>query len=375
MLSGLRPGLTTRLVLAFGLVVAVGGSTAWLVVGAIGPAAFDAHLARAGLSPTSEVVTHARKAFAAASGSSLTIALLASFVASLGVSVFVARRIGLSLTRLSQAAARVAKGERMEPLPSTGAGREFDALARDFTTMANQLAAAEELRRRLISDVAHELRTPVATLSGYLEGIEDGVRVADPSTVAVLRSATARLARLAEDLTDVTSAEAGPRSLRVTKVNIWVVIEAARAAAAPAFAEKGVELIARAENDLWIDADPERLGQVLGNLLNNAVRHTSPGGRVAMTARSARIDAVIDVADDGDGIEPIHLSHVFDRFYRCDNARDRDHGGSGIGLAIVRGLVAAHGGTVEAQSEGLGAGALFRVVLPLRVGSSTGANS
>ncbi len=364
--DGLRLGLTTRLIVAFALVIAVGGSTAWLVVGAIGPAAFDAHLARAGLSPTSEAVKHARKAFADASGSSLTIALLASLVASLGISVFVARRIGLSLTRLSQAAARVAKGERLEPLTSTGAGREFDALARDFTTMANQLAAAEELRRRLISDVAHELRTPVATLSGYLEGIEDGVREADPSTVAVLRGATARLARLAEDLTDVTSAEAGPRSLRVTRVDTSVAIEAARAGAAPAFSDKGVALVARADHDLWIDADPERLGQVLANLLNNALRHTAPGGHVTMTSRSTRVGAVIDVADDGDGIDPIHLSHVFDRFYRCDNARDRDHGGSGIGLAIVRGLVAAHGGTVEAKSKGVGSGALFRVVLPLR---------
>lgn len=358
-----RANLATRLVLGMAIVIAVGGLTAFVVAVAVGPSTFDAHLARAGLSPTSAAVTHAREAFTAASGRSLLLGLAAASVASLAVSVFVARRIGRSLGVFSKAASSVARGEDAALALSRGAGSEFERLAADFRLMAAQLADAEALRRRLTSDVAHELRTPVATLSAYLEGIEDGVRDLDASTLEVFRSATARLARLTADLADVTSAEAGSSSLRLERVAVAALVSTAFAAARPGFAAKSVALELESSPHVLVDADPERFGQILGNLLDNALRHTPAGGRVSVGWLTTSDEVVISIADTGEGIGSEHVDRVFERFYRADSARDRSRGGSGIGLAVVKGLVQAHGGRVEAASDGPGTGATFTVTL------------
>lgn len=357
--------LVTRLVLGFAIVIVLGGLTAFLVAEAVGPSTFDAHLARAGLAPTSPAVAHAHAAFAAASGRALLLGLAAAGVASLGVSIFVARRIGQSLKAFSEAASRVARGETVTLESSLNAGQEFDQLAEDFNRMGRQLAQAEDVRRRLASDVAHELRTPVATLSAYLEGVEDGIRPFDASTVSVLRAATARLARLASDLAAVTSAEEGATHLRLQSVSARALAQVAIAAAAPAFASKAVNLTLEDGPDVQFPGDPERLGQVLGNFLENALRHTDVGGTVTMSYGRHAQSATISVVDTGDGIDDEHLMRVFDRFYRVDSARDRAHGGSGIGLAIARGIVQAHGGRVEASSAGRGRGATFTCVLPI----------
>ena len=226
------------------------------------------------------------------------------------------------------------------------------------------LPAEPFARRRLTSDVAHELRTPVATLSAYLEGIEDGVRDLDDATLDVFRSATARLARLAADLAHVTSAEAGSSSLRLERVTVLALASTAVAAVRPAFTAKGVSLEVASSPHVQVDADPERFGQILGNLLDNALRHTPSGGGVSLGWLVAGDEVVISVADTGEGIGPEHVDHVFERFYRADAARDRSRGGSGIGLAVVKGLVQAHGGRVEAASDGPGRGATFAVTLP-----------
>lgn len=359
-----RVNLATRLVAGMVIVIAVGGLTALLVAEAVGPSTFDAHLARAGLSPTSAAVTHARAAFSAASGRSLLLGLAAAGVASLAVSIFVARRIGRSLRVFSEAASRVARGEDAGLALSLNAGSEFDRLAADFRRMAAQLADADALRRRLISDVAHELRTPVATLSAYLEGIEDGVRDLDASTLDVLRSATARLTRLAADLADVTSAEAGSSSLRLERVAVPLLASTAIAAARPGFTAKSVLLELAPSPNVVVEADPDRFGQILGNLLDNALRHTPAGGSVSLGWSATDDDVVITVADTGEGIGAEHVDRVFERFYRADSARDRGRGGSGVGLAVVKGLVQAHGGRVEAASDGPGCGATFTVMLP-----------
>lgn len=361
-----RITLTVRLAAAFTLVVAIGGFTAYVVAAAIGPSRFDDHLARAGFLPDSDAVAHARAAFTSASGQSLALGLAAAAVASVAVAVFVARRISRALRAFADATSRVARGEYATVGSSFAAGSEFDSLANDFNLMASELDQAESLRRRLVSDVAHELRTPVATIVGYLDGIDDGVRKLDDATLQVMRAAATRLARLADDLSDVTLAEAGPSALRVHVVSAADVTAAAVAAARPAFDSKGVALAVRAEDEAWISADPERLGQVLGNLLDNALRHTARGGHVTVVSQIEAVDVMVSVSDDGEGIPPEDLSRVFDRFYRVDTARDRERGGSGIGLAIASGIVRAHGGRIEAFSDGPGSGARLVIALPRR---------
>ncbi len=347
------------------LVVLAGGLTAWLVAGAIGPGVFHRHMLAAGLSD-GVAVLHAEEAFRSASVTSLGVALGAAAVASLAVSLFLTRRIGRSLSTLSAAASRVAGGRFDSRVPSPRMGAEFDDLARSFNDMAARLDESQALRNRLLADVAHELRTPVATLNAYLEGLEDGVETLGPETVAVLRAQGSRLTRLADDLAAVTRAESRDLALALEPMTPDDVLTAAARSAADRFAARGVRLgvdVPRGLPDVVVDRD--RIGQVLGNLLDNALRHTPAGGTVTLSARRTDHGRVrLVVRDTGEGIDAAHLPHVFERFYRVDTARDRDHGGSGIGLAITRALVEAHGGTVTAHSDGPGRGAVFEVALP-----------
>jgi signal transduction histidine kinase len=153
-------------------------------------------------------------------------------------------------------------------------------------------------------------------------------------------------------------------------VQVAVLVRAATSAAQARYASRGVALTTELAPDLVVDGDAERLGQVLGNLLDNALRHTPPGGRVEVRAHARGRLVVLEVVDTGEGISAEHLGHVFERFYRADLARDRAHGGSGIGLAISKALVEAHGGRIEAHSEGPGKGATFRVELPSHLAST-----
>lgn len=359
------PGLTGRIAVGLTAVVATAGLTAWLVADAVGPAIFRQHLELAGVGDDPAATLHAAEAFRSASALALGLALTVAVVASSGVSLVLTRRIGRSLASLSTAATRVARGSFTERVASPGLGPDFDALAEAFNDMAAQLARSEELRRRLLDDVAHELRTPVATLTAYLEGLEDGVEHLTPQTVAVLRAQGSRLARLADDLAAVTRAQGrDPELQRRTTSPLELLTAAARTAADRCTARR-VALRVSADPGLpAVAVDPDRMAQVLGNLLDNALRHTPPGGEVRLEAHASARGIVLRVADTGEGIAAEHLDHVFERFYRVDTARDRAAGGSGIGLAIARALVEAHGGTVTASSAGLGRGTTIEILLP-----------
>jgi signal transduction histidine kinase len=237
--------------------------------------------------------------------------------------------------------------------------------------MAADLERVEVTRTRMLGDLAHEMRTPVATLDAYLEGIQDGVVPADVETVAMLRDQVARLSRLGEDVALVTTAEEGRLGLRRVPVPVGQIVSTALAQAAARYAAKGVALehtVTEVAGRTVLDADMDRMAQVLTNLLDNALRHTPAGGRVRVTAERAGAGVRISVADTGAGIAPENLAHVFERFYRADAARDRGHGGSGVGLAIVRSITRAHGGSVSAASAGVGQGAVFTVELPVSGG-------
>jgi len=246
-------------------------------------------------------------------------------------------------------------------------GTEFDDLAAAFNTMAADLGRIEVSRSQMLGDLAHEMRTPVTTLGAYLEAIAEGVEQADAPTLAMLGDQVARLVRLSEDIALVTTAEEGRLTMRRTTLAVAQVVADAIAQATHRYTTGGVVLdvrVAPVAATATIDADADRIAQVLTNLLDNALRHTSRGGRVALMADCAGASVRFVVADDGEGIPPDHLPHIFDRFYRVDTARDRAHGGSGVGLAIAKVITEAHGGTITAHSDGPGRGAVFTVTLP-----------
>lgn len=362
-----RLGLAPRLLLAFAVVLATAGLTAWAVTAAVGPALFREHLQRAGLDRHAMAVMHAEEAFRSATAVASWLALAAAAVAAAVVSVVITRRVDASLGALSTAAGAVSAGRYDVRVPPPGLGTEFDELADSFNGMADRLEAAQRLRDRLLADLAHELRTPVATIAGYLEAVEDGVERWDGTTVAVLREQAARLTRLAEDLAAVTHAEAGDVDLELGPVPPGDLVQAAVRAGRERAAAAGVGLRADVGAGLRpVAVDRHRTAQVLDNLVANALRHTPRGGSVVVGARPAGPDRVaIAVSDTGTGIAAEHLSLVFERFYRADDARDRASGGSGIGLAISRALTEAQGGAITAESDGPGRGAVFTVTLPV----------
>ena len=358
-------GLRGRLFAAQILVVLAGAVTLAVVAAAVGPRIFHDHLRQASGQVDADTGRHVEQAYASASALSLAVALAASLVAALAVSAYVARRVARPIGQLAAVAADVTEGRYGARVSVSGLGREFDTVAGAFNAMSGRLAEVEAARRRLLADLGHELRTPLATIEAYLDAAEDGVAVEGEETWVVLRAEASRLRRLAEDIVAVSRAEEHQLDLHPRRVSVTGLVASAVAAARPRFAAKDVTLcerVAEAAGD--VDADVERMGQVMANLLDNALRHTPPGGQVTVTVDQHRAEVRLVVSDTGEGIPAGHLSHVFERFYRVDAARDRGRGGSGIGLAIVRAIVTGHGGRVTAASAGPGAGATFTVILP-----------
>ena len=360
--------LGVRILLAAVLVLGVGALTAWVVALATGPAIFHEHMLMVETSnPDPEVVQHAEEAFDASWQFSLLLALIAAGLASVLVSAFLARRIAGTLNKVRSAAIRVAHGDYGARVPERAMGAEFTEMISAFNRMASELDETEHTRKRLLSDLAHEMRTPVATVDGYLEAMLDGVAGADPETLTMLREQTGRLKRLAEDISLVSSAEEHRLSMETQAISVAELVSVAQGQARSSYAARDVVLqIDEDSGGAILLGDRDRLSQVLTNLLNNALRHTGPGDQVTLRTGSDSGTVLLSVEDTGHGVAPEHLPHLFERFYRVDTARDRAHGGSGIGLTIVRSIVEAHCGTVRAESRGPGHGALFTMELPRR---------
>jgi two-component system, OmpR family, sensor histidine kinase BaeS len=360
-----RPGLAARLLAVQLLAIAAGAVTFALVALAAGPPLFRAHIRDALGSVPAALSGHLGDAFAAAAGIAIGIGTAAALATAAAVSLLATRRLARPIHDLGTAAGRLASGDYTATVTPPGLGPELDTLAAAFNAMAAALQATETTRRRLIADAAHELRTPLATLDAYLEGLADGIREPSPETWELLAGQTARLRRLADDIALASRAEEGQLPLHPVPVDICRLVSAAIQAARPGYDAKSVELAAPLAVGLpQLTADPDRLAQVLAGLLDNALRHTPPGGQVTVSTGGAGQNLTITVTDTGEGIAPEHLPHIFERFYRSDTARDRTRGGSGIGLTIARALVAAHGGTLTAASDGQGAGARFTITLP-----------
>lgn len=368
-LTGRLPGprdLSTRLLVAILVVVLVGAATAWVVVAGIGPAIFHAHMMQTRGSEAN-TAAHAEEAFRTASMLSLAVALIAALSTSIGVSLFLSGRITRSLAPVTVAAGRVADGDYSARIPPTALGTEFENLTAAFNSMAADLGRVEVTRTRMLGDLAHEMRTPITTIGAYLEAITDGVQDADPATLNMLGDQVTRLTRLSEDVSLVTTADEGRLTMHRRRIGVAQIVADAVAQATTQYATQNVILSANttAAGDAAINADGDRIGQVLTNLLDNAVRHSPHGGEVVISAAATGTETVISVSDGGDGIPPGHVAHVFERFYRVDASRDRAHGGSGVGLAIAKSITEAHGGSISVDSEGVGRGATFTIKFPL----------
>ena len=363
----IRRSLSAKLFAAQLLVIVAGSVTLALVALSVAPGLFHAHVRDALGTVPDDVRLHLDEAFGDAVLLALTIAIAAAALTAAAVSLFVSRRIVRPIAQLAESAARVAEGHYGERVPMRGTD-ELAQLGSAFNAMAASLESAEERRRRLLNDLAHELRTPLATIAGYLEGLSDGVVHPDAETWAVMRRESQRLARLVDDLQKVSRAEERQLDLRLVRTPASALVDAAVASAAPAYAEKGVAITCAADRSAGdVEVDPDRMGEVLANLLDNALRHTPTGGRVVVSASRQTGRVELTVEDTGEGIAREHVSRVFERFYRADSARARSAGGSGIGLAIARALVETHGGTIHAESEGPGRGSRFVVTLPVDV--------
>ncbi len=362
-----RPiGLGTRLLIAQFIVILVAGATLAGTVAMVAPILFLEHLDMTG-EDSPVVQQHAMAAFESAVG----VAFLAAAAAAVGTAVLLswllARRVSKPVEDLAAAAAAVATGTYDIRVPATGFGPELAALATAFQKMADDLAATDAARSRLLADLAHELRTPLATLEVHIDGMEDGIVPTGSETYDVMRAQVGRLRRLATDIRLTAAAQEHALDLHPRPVGVTDLIQKACEAAAPRFAAHHVGL--RCESTslaATVAVDPDRIQQVLGNLLDNALRHTPAGGVVTVTATVAEAGATITIADTGDGVPADQLEVMFERFHRIDPARSNlGEPGSGLGLTIARAIVEDHHGTLTAASPGPGCGTTLSMTLPI----------
>ncbi|GIV95722.1 MAG: two-component sensor histidine kinase [Herpetosiphonaceae bacterium] len=321
--------------------------------------------------PLGEADIGSREAgFIGAVNRSILLAVAVAGLVVLAATLALSRRILGPVERLTAVARRMEKGDLSQRV-DVRARDEIGELARAFNAMADGLARLEQLRRNMVSDVAHELRTPLSNIRGYLEALRDGVVQPTPELIESLHEEALLLSRLIDDLQELALAEAGQLRLVRQQLALPDIVEQAVQSLRPRAAAGDLRLIVDLPSDLpAVDGDPERIGQVLRNLLNNALTYTQPGGEIHVYARSAGQEVEVFVRDTGIGISPDDLPFVFERFYRADRSRARATGGAGLGLAIVKELVEAHGGRVWAESTP-GAGSIFAFTLPIWLGASS----
>jgi len=289
--------------------------------------------------------------------------LIAGSIA-LAIAFFLSRRISEPVKTLTLAARRLGDGDLSQRVSVKDKG-EVGELAQAFNSMAGDLERDIQLQQDMVADVAHELRTPLSNLRGYLEAVRDGVIEPDADTIRSLNEETALLSRLVDDLQELSLAEAGELKLTRHTENVAGLIKKTVAGVRAKAAAKGISLSASLPDGLsQVDIDSHRISQVLHNLLENAVAHTNKGGSITVSAGQQGDWVEVAVTDTGEGIPASDLANVFERFYRVDKSRTRTTGGSGLGLTIAKRLVEAHSGNIEAQSEP-GEGSRFAFTIPV----------
>ena len=280
--------------------------------------------------------------------------VVATSVIAVIVAVVLAGVLGARLARplreIGGAARRIAEGDYQARIPRRGP-EEIVSLSDSFNQMAAALEEQERMRREFIANAAHELRTPLTNLQGYLEALRDGVIAPERATFESLWDEAERLVRLSRSLDTLAAGDAGTAAATVDDLDLALTIRAAVDLVRPAVRSAGLELSVDLPETLPARGDPDQLAQVVGNLLQNAVRYTPVGGQVSIRAEQRPNEVLVSVANSGEGIPAADLPQVFERFYRVDKSRDRARGGAGIGLAIVRQIVEGAGGAVGAESR------------------------
>ncbi|GIK37133.1 MAG: two-component sensor histidine kinase [Chloroflexota bacterium] len=384
-LNTLRHNLQTRftwkLMAAFLIVITVGVVTLALAAESVVPTAFNRHMIdmapmmtgqmRPGMG-MAEMRTDIFVSFRAAVTEALLVAAGAALVSAIAISLVISRRVVTPIRQMMEVSRYIAAGHYRERVQVTSQD-ELGQLAHSFNQMAASLEQVEAMRQELIANVAHELRTPLASIKGYMEGLMDGILPLEPSTFQQIYREADRLQRLVNDLQELSRVEAGAFHLNRQPLAMTDLMVRITDRLRPQFEEKQITLQLNLPVDLPpVMADEDRVSQVLLNLIGNALQYTPDGGTVTITAKIQNLKSKIQnrellftIRDSGIGIPPEHLPHLFSRFYRVDKSRSRVGGGSGIGLTIVKHLVEAHGGQVWAESRGTGRGSTFGFSLPV----------
>lgn len=296
----------------------------------------------------------------------LLITAVVAGIAAMTLTVILSRRILHPVAALTLAARHMENGD-FEQRVNVHASGEIGELAHAFNAMAEALNRHERLRRNMVTDIAHELRTPLTNIRGYLEAIQDGVLEANIETVNMLHGEAITLNRLIQDLQELALAEAGALRIELQEASINSIVEQTITATLAAARSKNIRLLSELpDNTPIVYADQRRVGQILRNLINNAITYTPARGEVIVSADIFPNEVEIIVRDTGEGIDPEHLPYLFERLYRADPSRSRATGGAGLGLAIVKKLVEAQGGQVQVDSV-KGKGTTFSFTLPRQI--------
>ena len=365
-----RFGLYWRLLTSYLLVILVGCFTLYWAGEVFADYFFDRHMG--GMMQQMRHTSPMMEAMAADLNAAYRRASERSMIWGLGVSALVAGVVGLFVTRrivapvrrMQGASQRIAAGQYRERLETSAPG-EIGELATSFNEMAQALERVETRRVELLANVAHEFRTPLTNLRGYVAGFQDGIFEPDEETLEACTRQLSRLERLVADLSLLSKVETGIDELQPQAIGAAELVRQNTAAFRPRFEEKGVTLCVQDKAaSVQVNADPQRAAQVFANLLENALRHTPSGGEVRISTSWSREEVRFEVEDTGSGIPPEEIDHVFTRFHRVDKARSYDpNGGSGIGLTIAKHYVERQGGRIGVESEP-GRGSHFWFTLP-----------
>jgi histidine kinase len=380
MISTIRRHLSWKIFISYLVVIFVGTIVLATAAEFVVPRSFDRHLAAMGsmmvnmmgssmmgMDLDADLFTNFRSAV----NEALSISTFAAVVSAIVVSIFVSRQVVTPIREMMIASRYIAAGHYDERVhvpgdPSKDELDELSQLAVSFNQMATKLEQVESMRSQLIGDVSHELRTPLTAIKGSMEGLMDGVLPEDNETYMRIYREADRLQRLVNDLQELSRVDAGAYELELSSVDLIKIITAVVKRLEMQFEEKGVRIEIDVPDDLPpLQADVDRIGQVLLNLIGNALQYTPSGGRVNVSVARHDREIIVSVSDTGIGISPDHLEDIFTRFYRVDKSRSRTGGGSGIGLTIAKYLVEAHGGRIWVESDGLDLGSKFTFSLPV----------